>query len=229
MPKVITKNGQVYYQCQECGFMYKEKEWAEKCETWCKEHKSCNLEITKYAVKEASGKEKWIQKREKREREWEKAKRKRKIKKIIKTSLIFFIVGGAISGLGWYFAAKPSPQESEIIASNGIHWHPELSIKILGQQIEVPANIGLGITGMPLHTHDDTGVIHLEFSGVVKEDDIRLSRFFEIWGKKFTKNCIFDKCSSPDGKVKMLVNGELSSEFENYMMKDGDKIEIIFE
>lgn len=38
------------YQCPECGFWYKEKEWAEKCEVWCKEHKSCNLEITKYAI-----------------------------------------------------------------------------------------------------------------------------------------------------------------------------------
>ena len=39
------------YKCPECGYWYKEKEWAEKCEAWCKEHKSCNLEITKHAVK----------------------------------------------------------------------------------------------------------------------------------------------------------------------------------
>ncbi len=39
------------YKCPECGLEYKEKEWAEKCEQWCKEHKSCNLEITKHAVK----------------------------------------------------------------------------------------------------------------------------------------------------------------------------------
>lgn len=39
------------YQCPECGFLYKEKEWAEKCQVWCKEHKSCNLEITQHAVK----------------------------------------------------------------------------------------------------------------------------------------------------------------------------------
>ncbi|GAI69001.1 unnamed protein product, partial [marine sediment metagenome] len=29
---------------------YKEKELAEKCQQWCEEHNSCNLEITKYAV-----------------------------------------------------------------------------------------------------------------------------------------------------------------------------------
>ncbi len=39
------------YQCPECKLLYKEKEWAEKCRAWCKEHKSCNLEITKHAIK----------------------------------------------------------------------------------------------------------------------------------------------------------------------------------
>lgn len=40
-----------YYQCSECGMQYEDKEWAEKCEAWCKEHHSCNLEIIKHAVK----------------------------------------------------------------------------------------------------------------------------------------------------------------------------------
>ena len=40
------------YQCEECGFKYVDKEWAEKCQAWCKEHKSCNLEIIEHAVKE---------------------------------------------------------------------------------------------------------------------------------------------------------------------------------
>ena len=39
------------YQCPKCGLEYQEKAWAEKCESWCKEHKSCNLEITKHALK----------------------------------------------------------------------------------------------------------------------------------------------------------------------------------
>jgi rubredoxin len=39
------------YKCPECGFLYEEKKWAEKCEAWCKEHKSCNIEIAKHAVK----------------------------------------------------------------------------------------------------------------------------------------------------------------------------------
>lgn len=38
------------YKCPACGLKYKEQEWAEKCEEWCKKHKSCNLEITKHAL-----------------------------------------------------------------------------------------------------------------------------------------------------------------------------------
>ncbi|MCP6720296.1 MAG: hypothetical protein KJI72_03210 [Patescibacteria group bacterium] len=59
MVKVIQKeSGKELYQCEECGFKYEDsstslttgKEWAEKCEVWCKEHKSCNLEIIKHGM-----------------------------------------------------------------------------------------------------------------------------------------------------------------------------------
>ena len=49
MVQVIKKNGTDYYKCEEGGFHYADKEWAEKCETWCREHHSCNLEITAQA------------------------------------------------------------------------------------------------------------------------------------------------------------------------------------
>ena len=43
---VDSEKNQKLYQCPECGFHYTEKDWAEKCEAWCREHKSCNIEIT---------------------------------------------------------------------------------------------------------------------------------------------------------------------------------------
>lgn len=45
-----TKCEKRYYVCDECGFAYEKKEWAQKCETWCAKYKSCNLEITRHAV-----------------------------------------------------------------------------------------------------------------------------------------------------------------------------------
>lgn len=40
-----------FFQCKTCKLKYKEKKWAKKCHDWCKIHKSCNLEITKHAIK----------------------------------------------------------------------------------------------------------------------------------------------------------------------------------
>jgi len=52
MVKTIKEENNELYQCEECGFKYVDKEWAEKCQEWCKKHKSCNLEIIEHAVKE---------------------------------------------------------------------------------------------------------------------------------------------------------------------------------
>jgi len=41
-----------YFKCEECGLLYKEKIWAEKCQEWCFKNKSCNLEIIKHSVKD---------------------------------------------------------------------------------------------------------------------------------------------------------------------------------
>ncbi len=43
------------YQCKECGLHYKDKELAERCEVWCAEHKTCNVEITKQAEESKLG------------------------------------------------------------------------------------------------------------------------------------------------------------------------------
>lgn len=40
------------YQCEECLLFYKDKDWASKCKKWCRENKSCNLNIIKHAHKE---------------------------------------------------------------------------------------------------------------------------------------------------------------------------------
>lgn len=37
------------YRCPECKLWYKDEEWAEKCEAWCKKHHTCNVEIITHA------------------------------------------------------------------------------------------------------------------------------------------------------------------------------------
>ncbi len=48
--KNLGSEKQRLYQCNICKLNYKEKEWAEKCEDWCRKYKSCNLAITRHAL-----------------------------------------------------------------------------------------------------------------------------------------------------------------------------------
>lgn len=124
-----------------------------------------------------------------------------------------------------YFSSKGVTKEplSEVISTNGLHWHSALAIYVKGEQIEIPANIGLGAVHNPIHTHVEDapdGVIHLEFGGFVRKDNTKLGEFFKAWEKDIT---------SFGSNMKMTVNGVENTEFENYFMQDGDKIELRYE
>lgn len=156
--------------------------------------------------------------------------RKRMVRQAVKTALILVAILGPIAGLMWYGATRPPTPETDIVSKRGLHWHPQLSIAIKDQKQEISPNIGVGGGVMAsTHTHDTSGQIHLEKQGLVTKDDTTLAQFFKNWGKQFNANCILDSCNGPDGAVKMFVNGKENTEFENYQMKDKDKIEIRFE
>lgn len=38
------------YKCSVCGYLYKEKDWADKCAQWCRETNSRNLEINQHGT-----------------------------------------------------------------------------------------------------------------------------------------------------------------------------------
>lgn len=132
--------------------------------------------------------------------------------------------------------------DSEVVSESGIHWHPELTIMIKDQKQEIPANIGIGpqyassrfyesAQGMTdIHTHDNSGTLHWEVgAGPVKRGHIKLGAFFEIWGKTFNKDQILDSKNGESGTVKMTVNGQPNTDYENYVVRDKDKIEINYE
>lgn len=127
-----------------------------------------------------------------------------------------------ITGLVWLVASQPETPEGDIVSRNGFHWHPELAIYVKGEKQEIPANIGIGAVHQPIHTHDDAkdGIIHLEFQGLVRKQDIALGRFLKSWGKDIR---------SFDANVKMTVNGQENTELENYTMQDKDKIELRYD
>lgn len=151
------------------------------------------------------------------------------------------IAGGIVTilfvvGISFLLASNSSNTTSipdeQVVTRSGLHWHPKLSIAIKGQKQELTDGIGLGAVHKQMHTHTEDykdGVVHMEMSGIVTKDEIRLGNFFRIWGKEFSSTKILDKINGSDGKVKMMVNGKENTKFENYEMNDGDKIEILYE
>lgn len=179
-----------------------------------------------------------VNKKERPEHAYKRARMKRML-----TTVTLSVLGiGTLGALIWYSATRPKVPEGEIVSRGGVHWHPELTIYIKGQKQVIPANVGIGMqyTGYPrfdpmmgmtdMHTHDDSGTLHWEvMKGPVTKDNVRIGSFFRVWGKTFSKNCIFEYCNGADGTVKMLVNGKENTEFENYLVNDKDKIEIRYE
>ncbi len=139
----------------------------------------------------------------------------------------FFITIGAsallLLGLVALSGSTQSPaatESSDIVSTRGLHWHPQLTIYVKGEKVDIPQNVGLGAVHQPMHTHEDLPLIHLEFPSVVRKQDLTLGQFFKIWGKDMR---------SFGTDMKMMVNGKENTEFENYRMSDGDKIELRYE
>jgi len=136
-----------------------------------------------------------------------------------------------------YLASQEEPTEgrdndsetNKVLSTQGLHWHPTLKIFVRGEEVPVPANIGLLGGHNPMHTHDADGVIHLEFQSVVREDSLRLGKFFEIWRQPFSETQILEYTNSDTERVRMTVNGVENTEYENYMLQQEDVVEIRFE
>lgn len=136
-----------------------------------------------------------------------------------------YLIGGGVLivllvGSSWWTRSLQSQTTGSVIATNGLHWHPSLRIFVKGEEVLIPANVGLGAVHQPMHTHDDMPIIHLEFNGKVTEDDLKLGNFFRNWGKDMR---------SFGANMQMTVNGQVSTEYENYLLKDGDVVELRYE
>lgn len=148
---------------------------------------------------------------------------------------ILIIAGATIALLvgGVWWSNNLANNNPDVISRTGIHWHPQLTILVRGQQVTIPQNLGIGaqyastrgydpqMQMAAVHTHDDLPLIHLEFmSGPVYKEDATLGQFFKIWGKDMR---------SLGSNMRMTINGKENTEYENYIMRDGDKIELQYE
>ncbi len=104
------------------------------------------------------------------------------------------------------------------------HIHQHLVILVNGLPQTIPANTGVTFACMnPLHTHDETGEIHVESPD---QRDFTLGDFFAVWDKTFDRNQIFDYKADADHEIVMTVNDNVSQEYEKLVLKDKQQIVI---
>ena len=131
-----------------------------------------------------------------------------------------YLIGGGIVFLlvfGIWWQQTMADRNPDTVSRNGLHWHPQLEIYVKGEKVEIPESLGLGAVHNPVHTHDDLPVVHLEFGGIVRTEDITLGKFFEIWGRDLR---------SFGEHPHMTVNGTVNTEYDAFVMRAGDRIEL---
>ena len=119
----------------------------------------------------------------------------------------------------------------EVLEHLTFHIHAHLDIFINGKPYIVPSQIGI----IPnkclywMHTHDDTGVIHIESP---ENRNFTLGQFFDIWNEKFNNTQIFDNIVSnnTNNTLSVYVNGNKASsvDYRDIKLTSHDEIAIVY-
>ena len=93
-----------------------------------------------------------------------------------------------------------------------VHIHQHLDVFIDGHAVRVPAYIGFGVEVdgkahfiAELHTHDPSGVIHVESP---RGTSFTLGQFFDVWGVRLTATCLGGYCNAGKSIVRVWANGK---------------------
>ncbi|HET7856184.1 MAG TPA: hypothetical protein VFL41_06975, partial [Gaiellaceae bacterium] len=88
-----------------------------------------------------------------------------------------------------------------------LHIHQHLDVFVFGKRVPVPAGIGIDPAERfisPLHTHDASGVIHVESPTVRR---FTLGELFGVWGVRFRNGCLGGYCAGHGNELRVYVNG----------------------
>ena len=143
------------------------------------------------------------------------------------TILGIAFIGGSIYALA-QLGGRGSPLQVCVNhTGTGSHIHTDLQVIIDGNVQQIPANVGIGGTCMrPVHTHDASGKIHVEFPS---KHDFTLGDFFTLWAKPFDATHLMDKVVDDTHEIIMTVNGQPSNDFRNHVIRDEEKITLQYQ
>jgi hypothetical protein len=161
-------------------------------------------QVTRQSGKPSKQERRRDRREEQRRREEERLRAAQRRRTILIGAVAAVVVIAAVSAFFLYRGSQPGTQaaaSSNTSASslypsvdsvscdqgehNDFHVHAHLSLYINGAQVQLPQNIGIASDQSCiywLHTHDTSGVIHIEAPG---QDNYKLGTFFKIWSQRF--------------------------------------------
>src|SRR5438128_9679748 len=82
--------------------------------------------------------------------------------------------------------SRPPPLACISGSGRAYHWHTQLTIVSAGNPVTIPADIGISFTCMQiLHTHDTSGLIHIEPDTPEQARGYTSGAFFNVCGNRF--------------------------------------------
>ncbi|HJU14743.1 MAG TPA: hypothetical protein VJ792_09850 [Candidatus Nitrosotalea sp.] len=148
------------------------------------------------------------------------------------------IIAAIIAGTAYFLMKTDNNVNSAYAAIDGIpcetreygtfHIHAHLDVFSDGQPVTVPQYIGIMIGGPQnqqvsclywLHTHDSSGVIHIE---APQEKNFTLGQFMDVWKSTGTT-------APPSGDPRIFVNGqEVSTSLADTILNAHDQITLVY-
>ena len=131
---------------------------------------------------------------------------------------------GAASAVGrttnppWDAPADPSAAAAAaglpMLGAEGtaLHIHAHLDVIADGTPVQVPADVGIDVPAQrisPLHTHDTSGVIHVE--SPTKSATFTLGQFFDEWQVYLSADHLGGLTTDGTHELKVYVNGKVQS------------------
>jgi hypothetical protein len=109
-----------------------------------------------------------------------------------------------------------------------LHWHAHLDLYVNGSKVTVPADIGFSQqAAASLHTHDDSGVIHMETNQAGAR--FTLGEFFDVWGLRLSSSCIGGYCDTANDVIRAYVDGkQVTSDPRVIQLKDHEEIVLTY-
>jgi hypothetical protein len=107
-----------------------------------------------------------------------------------------------------YVAAAGLPYNQEMLT---VHYHAHLDVIVDGKPVTVPPYLGFVANGQnvaglaPLHTHDGSGVIHIENNVPAT---FLLGQVFVEWGVRLSATCVGGYCADSTHEFAVYVDGK---------------------